>query len=354
MLTAKMISRRVIIVALMLLICGCATTREHWEHTIIANNIEAYEDFLRHHGKSEYADKAKKRLEVLYSERDWKSARDADDIRAYEDFLRRYPKSSFVEEATSRIELLKRYLDGWQKLQRTPTLKAYRNYIARNPQSPYVASAKEAISDMEGRDIVELLNEKKIEVETTGSGIQRVSLKVRRMVQYPLKLRVPVGTYFVSRKSSSQNMVTTASNEQTLANENWFSLSVSAACANRSRDIPGRSDSFTIQRSPHQDELAKLIPVLDKARVPYAIRQAAVWIVTDNADYGDLGILVVSQFGLPFGGTRKIKEYETAKAMKICEEAGIDITRKAIWWDRRAIISGLEDEALKTWLKQKK
>jgi len=95
------------------------------------------------------------------------------------------------------------------------------------------------------------------------------------------------------------------------------------------------------------------MPILDKARVPYAVRQAAVWIVTDNASYGGLGILVSrSQFQM-FGGTRQINEYESARAMKICDEAGIDVKRKAIWRDRQRILSGLKDEKLKKWLEDK-
>ncbi|MCP4708975.1 MAG: hypothetical protein GY869_10145 [Planctomycetes bacterium] len=95
------------------------------------------------------------------------------------------------------------------------------------------------------------------------------------------------------------------------------------------------------------------MPVLDQAQVIYAVRQAAVWIVTDNADYSDLGILVSrSQFQV-FGGTRKINEYEAARAMKICDEAGINITGKSIWMDRKQILSGLKDGDLKKWLEEK-
>ena len=39
--------------------------------------------------------------------------------------------------------------------------------------------------------------------------------------------------------------------------------------------------------------------------------------------------------------------------MKICEEAGIDVTRKAIWRDRRRILGDLKDRDLKRWLEQK-
>ena len=175
---------------------------------------------------------------------------------------------------------------------------------------------------------------------------------MRRLVPYSLTARIPVGTYFVSANTSSQNMVTTAESRVRLDTEDWQDVSPDAACANRPRDIPGSDDKFTVQRSPHQAELAKLMPVLDKAGVDTETRQAAVWIITDNADYDDLGILVASQSG--FGGSRVINEPETVRAMRICDEAGIDITRKRIWNDKQAILSGLTDDELKKWLEKKK
>jgi len=129
-------------------------------------------------------------------------------------------------------------------------------------------------------------------------------------------------------------------------------LSPSAACANMRSGIPGSEDRFSVERSPHQQELAKLMPILDASHVPDDVRQAAVWIVTDNADYDDLGILVTGFVGF---GTRAIHESETVRAMQICDRAGIDITQKAIWGDKEQILRGLkDDDPLKTWLDQKK
>ena len=90
------------------------------------------------------------------------------------------------------------------------------------------------------------------------------------------------------------------------------------------------------------------MPILDKANVDYATSQAAVWIVTDNATYDDLGILVASSNGSD--GSRVIHEAEAARAMQICELAGINIKRKAIWGDRKIILSGLDDGELRKWL----
>lgn len=233
------------------------------------------------------------------------------------------------------------------------TKEAWTTFLSEFPGHQREADARAALQDLEGRDIVDLLSEKKIEIETSGSGIQNIRLKVRRLVSHPITVTIPVGTYFVSQNPSSQNMVTTAEKKLTLRSDDWLSTSPPAACANRSRDIPGNDDSFTVRKSAHQEELARLMPVLEKARASYAVRQAAVWIVTDNADYSDLGILISRPAFQPFGGTRQIRESEAARAMRICEEAGMDITGKAIWGDREKILAGLEEGDLKTWLEQK-
>jgi hypothetical protein len=73
--------------------------------------------------------------------------------------------------------------------------------------------------------------------------------------------------------------------------------------------------------------------------------------LTDNANYDDLGILVAgySRFNAP----RAIHEMEAARAMQICEEAGIELRATAIWKDRQQILRGLKDGDLKRWLEQK-
>jgi hypothetical protein len=208
------------------------------------------------------------------------------------------------------------------------------------------AAAAQAVATGDDGDIVDLIREKKIEVRTSGSGIQSVSLSMRRLVPHPVTVRVPVGTFFVAGNRSSQNMVATAARVQRLTSAAWVTVSVAAACANRPRNIPGSGDSFAIERAPEQAELARLMAALDKAGVGYAVRQAAVWIVTDNASYSGLGILVR-------GSARAIREADAARAMQLYDEVGLDITRKAIWRDRQTILRGLPDGALKRWLESK-
>jgi hypothetical protein len=194
------------------------------------------------------------------------------------------------------------------------------------------------------QDIVELIENNIIEAEVTGKDITMVNLRIRRLVPETVNVHIPAGSFFVSENPAAQNMVATAEKKTRLTTDSWTNITIPAACANRPKDIPDSNDKFSIQRSPNQEELAKLAPILAKSGAGTLIKQAAVWIVTDDADFEDLGILTNSD------NTRAIW-YETAtRAMKACAEAGIDITKKRIWNDRETIISKLSAGDLKKWL----
>jgi hypothetical protein len=361
----------------------------HWQQATRANTIQGYQKYLKLYPKSRHVVEAKHKIQFIH----WQRSIKANTIHGYKKYLNLYPTGKLAAEAKAKIELL-----NWQEATKANTVQGFKKYLQLHKDGKHAAEAKARISDLlndpapykaalrkgteaslrqflagfpghakekeaqealkditYGRDIVDLLKEKKIEVETQGSGIKKVRVRIRKLVEYSITVRIPVGSYFVSARKSAQNMVSTAERKIRLSTEDWISVDVSVACANRPKDIPGSGDSFRVQRSPHQAELARLMPVLDKARVPYAVRQGAVWIVTDNANYRDLGALVITTNPLGIGGgTRQIKELETARAMKICDEAGIDITRKRVWRDRNTVIRGLPDSELKRWLKAKK
>jgi HEAT repeat protein len=231
--------------------------------------------------------------------------------------------------------------------------EALRMVAERAPGVRLDAQAERRIRELEARDIVELLEQKKVEANAEGAGIEHVSLHIHRLAAEPLAVRIPVGTYFAAGDASLQNMVVTQEALVELQGQDWTDVSVSVACANRPRSIPGIGDRLGIQHHARQKELQSLIRALGRADVEYPVRQAAVWIVTDDADYADLGILVVTYGYNPFGGSRVIDEPEATQAMQICEEAGIDITKKAIWGDRREILAGLKDAGLKRWLTER-
>jgi hypothetical protein len=337
-----------VVVALALAINPTTRDEIHWRWASHKDVMPSYEFYLKAWPDGRHVAEARAR----YDERGWVDAEKSNTIRSYRDYVETHPQGRFVQQAETRASALRNDPTFYEAALRAGTDASLKEFLADFPGHEKEAQAQQAIKDIsEGRDIFSLLNEKKIEIEAQGNGIQNVSVRFRRLVSYPITVCVPIGSYFISARQSAQNMVTTTEIKVHLITDDWKSVSVPAACANRPRDIPGSGDTFTVQRSPHQQELARLMPVLDKAGVPYDVRQAAVWIVTDNADYDDMGILV-SRSGV--FSSKVIGEEDAARAMQICEEAGIDIKRKAIWKDRQRILYGLKAGELKTWLDQKK
>lgn len=377
----------IIVASLALAVIPGSRDEIHWRWADYKGETSSYESYVKTWPAGRHAGESK----VLYDNHAWADAQAANTVQGFERYVQLHEDGRHVAEARDGIESLR-----WQEAATANTIKAFQNYTTLHPEGPHMREAeaklaslrtddapfkaalkagtearlKQFLEDFPGhrkavdaqqairditqeRDIVDLLAEKKVKIQAQGSGIQRVSVRVRRLVPYPLAIRIPVGTYFVSARRSAQNMVTTAESKARLTTDDWLDISVPAACANRPRDIPGSGDSFTVQRSPHQKELAKLMPVLGRAGVGYATRQAAVWIVTDNASYSELGILVSRPQFQPFGGTRTINEDEAARAMQICDEAGIDVTRKRIWNARKQILQRLKDGKLKKWLEQR-
>jgi hypothetical protein len=209
---------------------------------------------------------------------------------------------------------------------------------------------------LERGKLADLINEGKLLAEINGDSIRNLNVALRKLAPHPLEVTIPAGAYFVCDNQNAQNMVSTADVTLTLRADSQ-STGVPVACANKPKDIPGKRDSFTLGALPNAGELEKLMAVLGRKNVSYHTKQAAVWIVTDDADYNDLDSLrTVSRYtpripGVPYG-TRSINEPEAAEAMRLCDEAGIDIKTKAIWRDCIKILAGLEAGELKNWLEK--
>ena len=322
-----------------------------WSAARESDGIPNYEEFLRNHAESEYADQAEVRLGELRLERDWRSTQSTDEIEAYEAFLTEYPASEFSAEARLRCDQLTLARD-WATAQATNRIAGYLAFLEEHSSSEYAEEARGQLRLLESRgpEIADLLRDEEIEAEVVGSSIQAVRIRLRRRGSRTVRVRVPVGTYFVAHNASAQNMVSTKEIVRRLTSNEWVNVQVDAACANRIKNIPGTNDSFDIRSSPHQEDLAKLMPVLARAGSGYSTRQAAVWIVTDNADFDDLGIL---RSGFGGYGPRVIGAAAAAAAMRACEEAGINLPGRAIWRDRAEILDALEGGELKTWLESR-
>ncbi len=301
------------------------------------NSINAFDYFFEKYSKcsNEYYDKAIDYLKI--------------NLQDYDLFLSRHPNSKLANIIKERYGYFK-----YNIISNSYSIKELEEFVKEFPNSEFKDIVQSRINDIKndkkGKNIFDLIIENKVEIKTKGSNITEVKVKIRKLVPYNISVLIPPGTFFVSHSSSSQNMVTRRHKKINLADDNWHSYSIDAACANRIKKIPGKDDKFDVQRSSNQKELELLMDVLSKEKVSSSVEQAAIWIVTDNASYYDLGILVQRSRFQYYGGSRIINEYETARAMQICAKAKIPIKSKAIWRDKTKILKGLKNEKLKTWL----
>lgn len=321
-----------------------------WQGAGNGDSVAACERYLALQPEGAHAEAAHRRMAQLQLARDWQLAERRATPAAYHAFADAHPDAAEAKVAQQRSADLERHAAAWLATCSAGTAAAFTAYKAANPESPYATAADRALQDLAGRDIADLLDEGKIEVRTGGQSIQNVGVEARRLVPYPIRVLVPAGTFFACARESAQNMVATDPTSLVLPDDEWAYVLVAAACANRPRDIPGEADTFTVQRRAHGSELERLMALPAAVHADYATIQAAIWILTDDASYADLGHLVSRPAGTVFGGTRVIGATETALAIRLCADAGIDVGRKRILGDRDDVVAALPDGELKTWL----
>ncbi|MGQ9571475.1 MAG: HEAT repeat domain-containing protein, partial [Thermodesulfovibrionales bacterium] len=119
-------------------------------------------------------------------------------------------------------------------------------------------------------------------------------------------------------------------------------ISVPASCANLFKNAPRSSDEFDIVSSPEAEDLRKIMTVIGKKNPGEVVTQVATWIVTDDVSFDELNSRYVRRPAFqPFGGEPAASVEDVIRAMKIVEDAGIDITKKNIYKEKIAAIRGL-------------
>lgn len=191
------------------------------------------------------------------------------------------------------------------------------------------------------KTLYQAIRDDKVAVKVTGSGIRRVVGRVTRPARSePMLLTIPIGTLFVAGSGGVQNMVTVSPTTVDLRRTRVAGFAVAVACSNIDLDIPTGEDEFSVEESPEQEDLQTLLPTIRRGRASFAVTQAAVWIITDDADYEGLGTLTES-FGGFGGGSRVINEPEVARAMMLIEQANLNLSERSIWADRVDICQGI-------------
>jgi alpha-glucoside transport system substrate-binding protein len=226
-----------------------------------------------------------------------------------------------------------------------PTVTHAGGITANSPQTRELLTDLVTVEARTGH-IVELIADGAISASPHGAGIDDLELDLENLLDELLDVEIPPGTYFVAGSGGVQNMVVRAGKTITLQPNELAKIVLDVACANLQRDIPGEDDRFTVERE-RSGPMTRLMRVLDDTNAGYTVAQAATWIVSDNANYSDLGILITTP-----SRARAIDKAAAGRAMQLVDEAGIDIAGRRIWRDRNTIAEGA-DPSFGEWLQDR-
>jgi hypothetical protein len=200
--------------------------------------------------------------------------------------------------------------------------------------------------EIKAQHIVDLVEQGAITFKIISGAINELGLDIQNTTDRPVDMVIPAGTYFVNEDPKFQNMVVRRPVSASIQPNGQAEIQLEAACANLHLTEPTQENTFTIQRIPRPYKLAKIIDELNITRVDYPVEQAAIWIVTDDATFDELGMLVEgSRFG-----TSIVNEEVALRAMMLLDQAGLNIREYAIWGEHSQLMVKVTDSDLSAWL----
>lgn len=372
-----------LVVALSGAVAAIPVAREeaHWWWSRAVGNPSAFATYLNHWPAGRHAEEAA----TLHDEATWASLADSKDPAQLEAYLRDTRRDAHGTEARARIDLLRfeaardrntvRALQGYldaqpagryadtARAQQTSLLadpqpyraaldkasaEAMNEFIADFPGHPMQAQARVTAKDLAGRDLFELLREKKVQVKVSAAGAEAVSISLLRSTPHPLLATVAPGTLAVPRDAGWRQLLITAPTKLLLKESRWVDQAASAVSLQPQRVLRSTPDAYVLRAAAEQAPLTRLAAGIAEAGASQDVAQAAVWIASANADLAGLAALARQ------GGLHPPDPAAAAAAMQLVDHAGSPITARAIWRERQKIADALPAGEAKTWLEQRR
>lgn len=197
--------------------------------------------------------------------------------------------------------------------------------------------------------LVEAIARGDASAEIVGAGIEnaRVRVVIAAGNAGSVKFTIPRGAILAASDPAVQSMVVRHAVQ--LDGGAAQPTSIDVACLNLARHVPGPRDQLLLLSQTEPADILKLLDLLERERAEFAVVQASLWILTDDADYQKLGTLASSPEALAdlpgIRGTRAIREEQAIAAMISLQNSGIDISSRAIWKDRAMLCQGAQPGA---------
>jgi hypothetical protein len=214
-------------------------------------------------------------VDTVAIDKAWKKAVSANTESAYDGFAAKYPSDPRVPKARTAAAAL-----AWKHAENAGTVSGFDAFAMKYPNDPRAAKARQLEKGDEIR-LTRAISRHLVTVRTNGDGLQNVSVTIKRLVKRPLKIDLPVGTYFVSG-GDSQNMVSCEADTADLTDSDSADLTVRAACANFYLAQPDQDNRFQVRDAHPNRSLRKLLKVIGQENPSSISAQLAIWSLTDN------------------------------------------------------------------------
>jgi hypothetical protein len=151
---------------------------------------------------------------------------------------------------------------------------------------------------MQSRNIVDLVDQGLITFFITVGSLNALDLQVENNSAEPLRMTIRSATFFDNSDTSSKNMVVLDTFTALLQSHGQGDFNLDVTCANLHLTKPSQADTCLMKRVTTPLEMVKVIDELNSSTVDHAVEQAAIWNVTDDATFDQLGIQAEgSRFG---------------------------------------------------------
>lgn len=331
-----------------------------WERGVRGSQAVARHDELRWNevraiGRPDdleaYADTARLPTHVaearsLADEARYEAAKRRATIRSLQAYIDRYPEghhATAAREWQARMRTDEAYYrNALERSLSSVNAKPLEEFLVEFPGHVKADQARLLAPDLAGRDLADLLREKKVVVTLGTPGAGQLMLSLRRTTAHPLHVKVPAGTGAVRRDGGVPAWVLLAPVSRVLDSAREQSLSTLAVMTQP--DGWQRAGGLQL-RAPSDPKLGELLDP-QKTRLPPAALRAAVRVVVANATLAEVESLARA--------TREgvASPLDLADALRVLHERGFDLRSRAIWRDRRTLIQRLPQGRTREWMER--
>lgn len=272
----------------------------------------------------------------------WADARTNGTIRSMNVYLEAFPSGVYAAEAFRQRDELRNNSTPFDIAVRTGRADALETFLIEYPghqnESDALAEIR-ALREQEIRSMDTLARNKEVHLDISGSqSVTRISLTITSRMERSVSFTLPVGTIFRPVNTQHHDVITLMaiqSLNQTLEPGETLRFTLPVVLLG-TRGIGATYTQLEIRgdQPPDTNGLLRLLPVFKSASPELEAAQAAVWIVTEDANYRQLGVLVDTK-----NNTRVIGPAETREAIELLRSAGFTVENRPIWNDRSQFLN---------------